>query len=992
MVSLDVELLPKSVDLTKETPIHVLHVDDEVDLLKSTKQILELHGPFQVETASSVKDAMQKIEKKAFDVVVSDYVMPERTGLDFLKELRERGNNIPFILFTGKGKEEVAINALNLGADYYANKIGDPRTVYGQLEHYINRAVEKRRAEIQLRKSEEKYRGIFENAHDVIALLDLKGNLTSVNKAAVEYGFKEEEVIGKNILNFVSKKYWPRLLKEVAHILQRNSVENKAEINTPKGKRMAEYRSSPIIVDNRVVGMQVILIDITERKKAGEKLQESEEKFRNLTENSPNMIFINKKGRVVYANKRCEDIMGYTREEFYSPDFNFFTLIAPEFIEVLKSIYSRHLKGKEILPYEYTLITKEGKRIEAILTSKLITYEGEKAILGIINDITERRQIELELKKSEEKYRMQFEEALDAIFLADAETGILVDCNRAATELVGRTKSEIIGKHQRILHPPEEIEGEFSRTFEKHLKEKEGQVLETQVITRTGEIRDVAIKASIFELGNKGVVQGVFRDITESKNMVEALRREREKLEMVTQNIGAGLTLISKDYHILWANNVVNDIFADAEGKICYETYHQQASVCSGCGVKEIFGGEKNLVVHQRMVKDVDGQNIWLENITTPIRDENGNITAALELSLDITERKQAEEHLKESEEKYRETTVNANVGIICYSPDGEVKIVNPKMEQMTGFKRTEIPTLRDWFEKLYPNEEERCQIRDNWFKRMSEEGEVKEGHAIITTKDGKRRNFLFNGVQLDSGDSIAFAEDITEHKEAEEKLDVMMNELVRINEKLGVVGKLTRHDARNKLSIIANSLYLAKMQLAENHKALEYLAPIESAIDQIDDIFSFTRSYEMLGIEELSYQDVTKCFDEAVAILDLNSVQLVNKCKGLSLFADSLLRQLFYNLMDNSLRHGETVTRIQISYKIDEKSLKLIYEDNGIGIPEVEKEKIFQKGYGKGTGLGLFLIEKMCEAYEWIIKETGTKGKGAQFTITIPTGMYVLH
>ena len=100
----------------------------------------------------------------------------------------------------------------------------------------------------------------------------------------------------------------------------------------------------------RITGFQAIMRDITERKKAEDALRESEEKFRNLAEKSPNMIFINKKGRVVYANKRCEDIMGYKREEFYSPDFNFFTLIAPESIELLKSSYSRHLKGDEILP------------------------------------------------------------------------------------------------------------------------------------------------------------------------------------------------------------------------------------------------------------------------------------------------------------------------------------------------------------------------------------------------------------------------------------------------------------------------------------------------------------------------------------------------------------------------------------------------------------------------------------------------------------------
>ncbi len=145
-------------------------------------------------------------------------------------------------------------------------------------------------------------------------------------------------------------------------------------------------------------------------EKRSKALRESEEQFRTLAERSPNMIFINKKGRVVYANKRCEEAMGYTREEFYSPDFDFLTLIAPEYKDSIKVSFGRHMRGEEVPPYEYALLTKEGRRIEAILATRLIRYGGETAILGIATDITERKRAEEALKEYSERLEDMVEE------------------------------------------------------------------------------------------------------------------------------------------------------------------------------------------------------------------------------------------------------------------------------------------------------------------------------------------------------------------------------------------------------------------------------------------------------------------------------------------------------------------------------------------------------------------------------------------------------
>ena len=133
-------------------------------------------------------------------------------------------------------------------------------------------------------------------------------------------------------------------------------------------------------------------------KSAGAAVGKPESSFQTFTEQSPNMIFINKGGRVVYVNRRCSQVMGYSSEELCAPDFDFMTLIAPESVDLVGSNFAKHMQGQEVAPYEDYLLTKQGEKIAAIITTKLIRYQGETAILGIVTDITERKRAEEELQ------------------------------------------------------------------------------------------------------------------------------------------------------------------------------------------------------------------------------------------------------------------------------------------------------------------------------------------------------------------------------------------------------------------------------------------------------------------------------------------------------------------------------------------------------------------------------------------------------------------
>lgn len=218
-------------------------------------------------------------------------------------------------------------------------------------------------------------------------------------------------------------------------------------------------------------------------------------------------------------------------------------------------------------------------------------------------------------------------------------------------------------------------------------------------------------------------------------------------------------------------------------------------------------------------------------------------------------------------------------------------------------------------------------------------------------------------------------------------ELERAQRKLSLYEEKLRIVGSLTRHDVRNKLSTITGNIFLAKKMLPTGHKIEQHLNEVMTAVNQAIEIFDFARTYEKKGMEKLDYTDVTASFKTASSLItNENAVEFIDDCCGLEVLADSLLSKIFYNLIHNSLRHGGKVTKIHLFLEEPGKNhIKLYYKDDGIGIPDTDKEKVFLEGYGKGTGYGLYIIKQICDVYGWTIRETGTFSKGAQFTFTIP-------
>lgn len=220
------------------------------------------------------------------------------------------------------------------------------------------------------------------------------------------------------------------------------------------------------------------------------------------------------------------------------------------------------------------------------------------------------------------------------------------------------------------------------------------------------------------------------------------------------------------------------------------------------------------------------------------------------------------------------------------------------------------------------------------------------------------------------------------------QELERYSRELARANRTLGLMNTITRHDILNQLTILDGYLSLI-LELTTEQAILEYLKKGKESIRAIEKHIQFTRHYNELGTCKPQWQNVKTVFAQAVSQLPSTGITFLFEYSDLEIYADRLLVKIFYNLIDNSLRHGKNVSKITVSTREDQDDLILVYEDNGKGIPLSEKERIFQRNYGRNTGLGLFLVQEILRITGITITETGVEGKGARFEMRIPRGSF---
>jgi PAS domain S-box-containing protein len=675
----------------------IMIVDDEAELMTALCEALAGQG-YETTGFTTGADALKILVEQDYDLLLTDLMMPEMDGIALLQAGLEIDPNLVGIIMTGHGTVQTAVEAMKKGAFDYVLK---PFKLNSLLP-LLSRAMEVRslRMEnIQLRET--------------VAIHELgKAIAFSTNLNA--------------ILNKVAD----------ATLQQCNADEVSIMLPTRDGQEL--YIAVARGGHKEYIGERVPM----ERGIAG----------------------------WVATHRETVVINGNVDDQRFSP-------IHPR-NDINAAVSMPMLSGGNLVGVLNVNVTKSHRHMT------LGQVKALSILVSIISPILENTWLNIQIRQAEEKYRSLLDNASDAIFLSDME-GNLQEANKKAEELLGYSREEISGIHISRIHPAE-VFGKIKDIFNEIITKGSGYVNDVSVLRKNGTIIPVDITGSLVERDGTKVLQGIFRDITERKRAEGALKESENKYRLLADNVNDVIFILDLNLNYTYVSPSVKILRGyepeEVLKQLPTETLTPSSMDLAIRTLSEIMELEKsghrdtNLsrTLQLEMVRK-DGTTVWTEVKFSFIRDENQQMVGILGVTRDITERKQAEEELKQSEERYRSIFENAQEGIFRSTPDGRIITSNQAMANMFGYESTEerkmMTSITDMARQHYVNPEDlrifEETIKEQGFITEYEAQNYRKDESIIwisltmhAVRDEKGRIMYYDGIILD----------ITNHKESTER------------------------------------------------------------------------------------------------------------------------------------------------------------------------------------------------------------------------------
>jgi PAS domain S-box-containing protein len=957
-------------------PIRVLHVDDEPEFAELTAEFLERADErLSVDTETSASDGLAYLRENDVDCVVSDHDMTGQDGIEFLEAVRERDGELPFILYTGKGSEEVASEAISRGVTDYLQKEGGTDQ-YTVLANRITNVVDRRRAEQAAERTRTQLEAIGENAVDGIVIIDAESVIRFANPAMEELlGYAPDELEGEPLTTLIPPRHREKHLEAVGRYIETGertidwrSVEfhgrHREGHEVPLSVSFGEFEQGG---ETRFLG---IMRDISERVRLEERLREREARFRQLAENIEEIVWMSdpNKSEILYVNPAYEEIWGRSSRSLYEDPGSFVEAIHPDDRDRVRSALETQVTGEYDM--EYRIVRPDGET--RWVWDRAIPVENDAGevyrIVGVASDITERKAREREL----ERYENVMEAAGDAVYTLDLD-GRFTMLNERFAELTGYSRSELLGSHVSLLLDEADI-AEGNRLIRELLTtDAEVAHLEETIYTADDEAVPAEARITLLEDGSGTVVgtTGVTRDVSEQR----ARERELERYESIFEELNDAIYVLDEDETIVY----VNERYASMKGVDREELlgtriteWADEETVEAAREIRrEMRAGERDVGAIEEVFRTVDGERIPVE--IRLIDTERAGGLERIGVVRDITERKERERELERTRDLLERTTHIADVGGWEIDPETMEVYWTDHLFDIFGLDRAEAPSLEDALD-IY-HEADRSTVEDA-VRTAIEEGEPFDIEVRFRKPDGGTGWLRVQGTPtVEDGEVTTLrgaVQDITDRKRHERDLE-------RQNARLEEFASVVSHDLRNPLHVAKGRLELAREAVDSDH-----LEAVEDAHERMEtlitDLLSLAREGESVTAPETValasiVEDCWGNVETAEATLVIETDRGVAADRG-------RLKQVLENLVRNAVEHGGEDVTITVGDLAD----GFYIADDGPGIPESDREEVFEVGYSTGetgTGFGLSIVERIVEAHGWDISVTESETGGARFEIT---------
>jgi PAS domain S-box-containing protein len=697
-------------------------------------------------------------------------------------------------------------------------------------------------------------------------------------------------------------------------------------------------------------------------------------------------------GTIIVWNDAAETICGYKRGDVLGkrtiwrdlyPDKTYRQEVSREIQHIIKQ--ERYLEN-----FETKIRCVDGTQKTMVWNTRGIRgADGSiQSYIAIGRDITEQKRAEEALLESEEKYRAFFSTSREFVFITSPD-GTFIDFNDVALEILGydsreelasvRIKDLYANPAERDRHIRTIVEQGFTKEYPLDLKKRDGSIINTLI-------------SSVVRKDSKGNVfgfQGTVRDITARKRMEEALKESEEKFREIFNSVNDAIHLheirddglpgkfidvndvasrmvryskeelmemspldLTTDFHSRPLEQIIEEI--KTKGSSLFETEHRRKD---GVIVPVEVNAYVVVIQGRRMVLSV-------------IRD--------------LTRRKRDDAALRKLNTDHKAIIDNAPAMIWYKDTKNNFVRVNPAAARTFGKPVYKIEGVSCY--DLFPDLAEKY-YQDDLEVINSGKPKLDIIEPMITAS-GEHRWVQTDKIPLrDEQGTVAgilvFAVDITERKRAEDAL-------LQANKQLNLLSSITRHDILNQLMALKGYLELSQDAIDNPTTLREYIIKEEKAANTIEHQITFTRDYQNLGVAAPEWQNVNASIQHALHGLPMRDIHIEVDPKNPEIFADRLFEKVFYNLIDNALRHGgDRMKSIRVSVQESDASLAIVCEDDGMGISEEDKKRLFTRGFGRNTGLGLFLSREILAITGITITENGIPGTGARFEIVVPKGMW---